>query len=180
VDVPAGTRTNRALWAFRATFALIALGLLAVIVRPEAFRAGAAPTPPLATARSLTALPMTMRFDRPGHPVSFRTRLHARCTNPGRAGHWDWSWGWWPGDGDPTPFRRHGRALRVVQVDAHTFDDGVFGQVVLSMGVSVAPKGTAARGWVRMSATFYYAIGTTTCDSGRVPFAVGATSARPS
>jgi hypothetical protein len=33
---------------------------------------------------------------------------------------------------------------------------------------------------VRMSATFFYPVGTTTCDSGRVPFAVGATSARPS
>jgi hypothetical protein len=70
--------------------------------------------------------------------------------------------------------------VHVIWVDDRTFDDGVFGQVVFSMHATVAPGRTVARGWVRMVATFYYAIGPTTCDSGRVPFAVGATSARPS
>jgi hypothetical protein len=87
------------------TFALIALGLLAMILHPQAFQAQPAP-PPIAS--------------------------------------------------------------------------GVFGQVVFSMQATVAPSRKAARGWVRMVATFYYAMGPTTCDSGRVPFAVGATSARPS
>jgi hypothetical protein len=93
--MPAGVRINHALWAFRAFFALIALGLLAMILRPEAFQAQPPPPPPVVQA-------------------------------------------------------------------------------------TVAPGRKQARGWVRMVATFYYAIGPTTCDSGRVPFAVGATSARPS
>jgi hypothetical protein len=108
LGVPAGTRINHALWAFRAAFALIALGLLVVIFHQRSFRPAPAPTPParFATARGATAVgeSMTMRFDRPGHPVWFRTRLHARCTNPAYPGrHWTWSWGWWPADGDPTP-----------------------------------------------------------------------------
>jgi len=133
--VPAGTRINRALWTFRAIIALVALVLLAMILHPEAFRAQEPSAPQLATARGHTAqgVAMTMRFDRPGHPIAFSTRLRARCTNPSRAGSRDWSWGGWPADG-----------------------------------------------WLRMAATFFYPVGTTTCDSGRVPFAVGATSARPS
>jgi hypothetical protein len=182
VGVPAGARINRALWAFRATFALIALVLLAVIVRPAAFRAAPAATPPPATAHGRTAqgVAMAMSFDGRDRPVSFSTRLHARCVNPSREGSWPWDWGWWPVAGGRVRFDRDGRALRVVQVDTHTFDDGVFGQVVLSMRATVAPPGKAVRGWVRMSATFFYAVGTTTCESGRVPFAVGPTSARPS
>jgi hypothetical protein len=48
------------------------------------------------------------------------------------------------------------------------------------MRAKVAPGSGRVRGWLRMTATFYYAIGPTTCDSGRVAFAVGPTSARPS
>jgi hypothetical protein len=70
--------------------------------------------------------------------------------------------------------------VRAGWVDDRTYDDGAFGQVVFSMHATVAPGRKEARGWVRMVATFYCAIGPTTCDSGRVPFAVGATSARPS
>jgi hypothetical protein len=121
-----------------------------------------------------------VRFGAPGRPVWFSTRLHARCTNPARPGVWDWHWGWWPTDARDIPFHRDGRALRVVQVDDRTFADGVFGQLVLSMRATVAPGGKAVRGWMRLSATFFYAIGPTACDSGRVPFAVGPTSGRPS
>jgi hypothetical protein len=58
-------------------------------------------------------------------------------------------------------------------------DDGVFAQIVFSMS-DAASQDRAAGGWLRMAATFFYPVGTMTCDSGRVPFAVGATSARPS
>jgi hypothetical protein len=179
--VPAGTRINRALWTFRAIIALVALVLLAMILYPEAFQAQEVSAPQLATARGHTAqgVAMTMRLDRPGHPVAFSTRLRARCTNPSRTGGWDWNWGWWPADGNPAPFHRDGRSLRVTQVVDHWFDDGVFGQIVFTMSAGAAP-GDRAAGWLRMSATFFYPVGTTTCDSGRVPFAVGATSARPS
>jgi hypothetical protein len=180
--VPAGTRINRALWTFRAIIALVALFLLAMILRPEAFQAQEPSAPQLTTARGPTAqgVALTMRFDRPGHPIAFSTRLRARCTNPSRTGSWDWSWGWWPADGTPAPFHRDGRALRVTQVADRWFDDGVFGQIVFTMNARAAPGVSAAGGWLRMSATFFYPVGTTTCDSGRVPFAVGATSARPS
>jgi hypothetical protein len=179
--VPAGARVNRALWAFRASFALLAIVLLAVIVRPQAFHSEPAPTPPLAAAHGQTAqgAPFAMRFDPPARPVWFRTRVHARCTNPGRAGAWGWDWGWWPTDGQGVRFRRDGDRLRVATVHTQVFDDGVFGEVVQSMRATVAPGGRRVRGWVRMSATFFYAIGPTTCESGRVPFSV-ATSGRPS
>jgi hypothetical protein len=122
-----------------------------------------------------------MRFDPPGRPVWFRTRIDARCTNPAHPGaSWAWRWGWWPTDGRDVRFDRDGRLLRVASVGEHTFDDGVFGQLTLAMRATVAPDGERVRGWVRLSATFFYAIGPTTCDSGRVPFAVGATSGRPS
>jgi hypothetical protein len=180
--VPAGTRINRALWAFRATFALIALALLAVIVRPQAFQGKEPPTPALASARGRTAqgVAMSMRFDRPGHPVYFETRVHPRCSNPSRRDRWEWDWGWWPTDGISKPFQRDGRTFRVTQVEDRVFDGGVFGQLVLSMRATVGPGAHEVRGWVRLSATFFYRVGTTTCDSGRVPFAVGTTSARPS
>jgi hypothetical protein len=153
--MPAGVRVNRALWTFRAIFALIALGLLAMILHPQAFQAQPS-SPPVATVvRGHTAQGsrIAMSFDRPGHPIAFDTRMSARCFNPGRPGRsWGWGWGWRHVDGGQRSFRRAGSTLRAKQ----------------------------ARGWVRMVATFYYAIGPTTCDSGRVPFAVGATSARPS
>jgi hypothetical protein len=170
------------LWAFRAGFALLALVLLAVIVRPQAFRSEAATTPPLAVGHGRTAqgVPVVMGFASPDRPVWFRTRLHARCTNPGRRGVWSWDWGWWPSDGPRARFRRDGSTLRVATVEERTFDDDVFGQVVLSMRATVAPGGDEVRGWVRLSATFFYAIGPTTCESGRVPFAAPATSGRPS
>jgi hypothetical protein len=179
--VPAGTRINRALWTFRAIIALVALVLLAMILHPEAFQAREPSAPALVTARGHTAqgVAMTMRFDRPGHPIGFSTRLRARCTNPSRTGSWDWSWGWWPADGNPAPFHRDGRALRVTQVVDRWFDDGVFGQIVFTMSAAASPH-SAAAGWLRMSASFFYPVGTTTCDSGRVPFSVGATSGRPS
>jgi hypothetical protein len=72
----AGVRFNRALQAFRATFVLIALGLLAMIVRPQAFGTEAAPKP-ATVVRGHTAqgVPIAMSFDRPGHPIAFDTRL---------------------------------------------------------------------------------------------------------
>lgn len=182
--MPAGARLNRALCAFRAIFALLALVLLAVIVRPQAFQGTAAPSPPvIATGhgRTTQGAAVAMRFEPPGRPVWFRTRIDARCTNPARPGAgWPWRWGWWPTDGRDVRFRRDGRLLRVASVGERTFDDGVFGQLTLAMRATVAPDGERVRGWVRLSATFFYAIGPTTCDSGRVPFAVGATSGRPS
>ncbi len=172
----AGAGPNRALWAFRALFALLALGLLAMILRPQAFQ----PSPPSPSVvasggRTAQGLPMVIRFDRPGHPVSFDTRIAARCTHGNR-----WSWGWWPGDGDGSLFARHGDVLRVVTIDHRVFDDGPWGQIVLSMRANVAPHGRAAHGWLRVSATFFYPEGRVTCESGRVPFSAGATSGRPS
>jgi hypothetical protein len=121
--VPAGARLNRALWAFRATIALLALVLLAIIVRPEAFHGSAAPPspPPLATGHGRTAqgAAVAMRFDPPGRPVWFRTRIDARCTNPAHpSASWAWRWGWWPTDGRDVRFRREGRLLRVASVGA--------------------------------------------------------------
>jgi hypothetical protein len=179
--MPAGVRFNRALWVFRATFALVALGLLAMIVRPDAFRAEPAspPVPTVVRGHTAQGVPISMSFDRPGHPIAFDTRIRGRCFNGGRRGR-VWDWGWRGVDGRSEPFRRAGSTLRVAFVDDRRFDDPVFGQVVLAMHATVAPGRKQARGWVRMVATFYYAVGPTTCDSGRVAFAVGATSARPS
>jgi hypothetical protein len=182
--MPAGERINRALWTFRAIVALIALGLLAMILHPQTFRAEPSRPPILTTARGFTAqrVPIAMRFDRPGHPVAFSTRIHGRCSHAGLR-DWDWDWGWWPVDSDLVRFHRNGDALRVVQIDDRTFEDGSFGQVVLSMRASAAPGRTDVRGWVRVFATFYYPDGPMTCRSQRVPFAVPArraTSAHPS
>ena len=181
--MPAGVRFNRALWAFRATFALIALGLLAMIVRQQAFQTDPASSR-LQTARGFTAqrVPIAMRFDRLGHPMAFNTRIHGRCSHAGLS-DWDWDWGWWLVNTDLVRFHRNGNALRVVQIDDRTFEDGSFGQVVLSMRATAAPGRRDVRGWVRTFATFYYPDGPTTCQSQRVPFAVPsrrATSARPS
>ena len=75
----------------------------------------------------------------------------------------------------PAPFHRDGRALRVTQVADRWFDDGVFGQIVFTMSAA-APGDRAAGGWLRMSATFFYPVGTTTCDSGRVRLAIATCS----
>jgi hypothetical protein len=181
--MPAGVRINRALWTFRAIVALIALGLLAMILHPQAFRAEPSQPPILTTVRGITAQrgPIAMRFDRPGHPVAFSTRLHGRCSHAGLR-DWDWDWGWSAVDGGLVRFHRDGNELRVVQIDDRTFEDGSFGQLVLSMRATAAGR-RDVRGWVRIFATFYYPDGPMTCQSQRVPFAVPsrrATSARPS
>jgi hypothetical protein len=183
--VPAGTRLNRALWAFRATFALLALVLLAIIVRPEASTAARRRRrrrrwrPDTAARRR--APPWRCASTRPAVRCgSARASTRAAPTPRTPGASWAWRWGWWPTDGRDVRFDRDGRLLRVASVGEHTFDDGVFGQLTLAMRATVAPDGERVRGWVRLSATFFYAIGPTTCDSGRVPFAVGATSGRPS
>jgi hypothetical protein len=155
-----------------------------MILHPQAFRAEPSRAPSLTTVRGFTAqhVPIAMRFDPPGHPVAFSTRIHGRCSHAGLR-DWDWDWGWWTVESDLVRFHRNGNALRVVQIDDRTFEDGSFGQVVLSMRATAARGRRDVRGWVRMFATFYYPDGPTTCQSQRVPFAVPsrrATSARPS
>ena len=181
--MPAGAGISRGLWAFRASFALVAVGLLAFIAFPSALRRDPADPPPPAAVRGKTGQqqPITLLFDRPGHVAQLHTRVIGRCTNPARPGHWTWWWLWTARDPGRATFRRDGRSLSAVEVTDRVFADGVFGQVVASMGATIAPGRDEARGWVRMAATFFYAGSPTTCDSGRVPFAVGvATSGRPS
>ena len=109
--------------------------------------------------------------------------MRARCATGS-----SWTVGWSAFDGTAAVFHRDGRGLRLIRVSDHTFGDGTFGQVVLSMHATLGPGARQARGWVRMSATFSRANGSSTpCDSGRVPFAIDAplaptraTSARPS
>jgi hypothetical protein len=172
----AGAGLNRALWAFRALFALLALGLLAMILRPQAFESSPPTSSNVAVVgQTVQGIPVVIRFDRPGHPVSFKTRITGRCS-----GGNTWNWGWWPHDSGGSRFARDGDVLRVVTVDDRVFDDGAWGQVVLSMRAKVEPHGRAARGWVRMSGAFFYPEGRVTCESGIVPFATGSTSGRPS
>ena len=119
---------------------------------------------------------MLMRFDRPGHPVAFQTQVHAPCANGSR-----WTARWSAFDGTAAAFRRAGRGLRVVKISDNTYRDGTFGQIVLSMHATLGPTAKQASGWIRVTADFSRQDGAGThCDSGRVPFAVGATSARPS
>ena len=69
----------------------------------------------------------------------------------------------------------------MVKVSDNTYRDGTFGQIVLSMHATLGPAAKQASGWIRVTADFSRQGGAGThCDSGRVPFAVGATSGRPS
>jgi hypothetical protein len=176
--MPTGESSNRVLWTIRALLALIAVVLLALVVHQATGRTTSSDWLKLTAGNGRTAqgTQIAMRFDRPAHPLAFATQVHARCGDgSSRAAHWA------PFDGTAVPFRRQGRGLRVVEISDRTHDDGAFGQIVFSMAATVGPGARQVRGWVRMTAAFSRADGTgTRCDSGRVPFAVGATSARPS
>jgi hypothetical protein len=184
--MPTGKSSNRTLWMFRGLFALVAVLLLALIL----LHSSPGPTADadwlkLTEGRGRTAqgASIAMRFDRPAHPLALETSLRARCANGS-------SWGlrWSPFDGTAARFRRERRGLRVVEISARTYGDGTFGQNVLSMRATLGPGARQVRGWVRLTVAFSRANGwSTTCDSGRVPFAIDAplaparaTSARPS
>ncbi len=169
---------NRVLWRMRALLALIAVVLLALVVHQATGHATSSDWLKLSTGNGRTAQgsAIAMRFDRPAHPVAFETQVRARCANGST-----WTARWSAFDGTAAAFRRERRGLRVVKVSDRTYRDGTFGQVVLSMHTTLGPGPGQASGWVRATAAFSRQAGAgTRCDSGRVPFAVGATSARPS
>jgi hypothetical protein len=178
-------RSSRGLWIVRCLIVLFAVGLLALVIQRSSSHPANADWLNLTTGRGRTAqgLAVQMRFDRPAHPVALTTRVRARCANGS-----SWTTGWSAFDGTAAVFRRHGRGLRLIRISDHTFGDGTFGQVVLSMRATLGPGARQVRGWVRMSVAFSRANGwSTPCDSGRVPFAIDAplastraTSARPS
>jgi hypothetical protein len=171
--MPTPKSSDRRLWMFRGLFALLAVSLLALIL----LHSSSSPTADadwlkLTEGRGRTAQGASIRmgFDRPAHPLSLETSLRARCANGS-------SWGlrWSPFDGTAARFRREGRGLRVVEISARTYADGTFGQNVLSMRATFGPGARQVRGWVRLTVAFSRANGwSTTCDSGRVPFAIGA------
>jgi hypothetical protein len=177
-------RPRRGLWTFRALLGLLAIALLVVVVQRAGGHSADADWLRLTAEQGRTAqgAGMQMRFDRSEHPLAFDVRLHARC-----AGGSSWNARWSPFDGTAVRFHRDGRGLRVVEISDRRYDDGSFGQVVFSMRATLGPGARQARGWVRMTAALSHeGVAGTTCDSGRVPFAidaplpVGATSARPS
>ena len=173
---------NRVLWRMRALLALIAVGLLALVVHQTTGHATNADWLKLTAGNGRTAqgAAIAMRFDRPAHPLAFDTQVRTRCDDGSvRAANWA------PFDGTAVPFRREGRGLRVVEISDRTYDDGAFGQIVFSMHATLGPGAREARGWVQVTAVFSRdgAAGAR-CDSGRVAFAIDAlppaTSARPS
>ena len=178
-------RPSRGLWMFRGLLGIVAVGLLVLVVQRAATSHSAdADWLKLTAERGRTAqgAAIQMRFDRSEHPLAFDVRVHARC-----AGGSAWDARWSAFDGTAVRFHRSGRGLRVVEISDRRYDDGAFGQIVFSMRATLGPGARQARGWVRMTAGFSYDAGTdTACDSGRVPFAIGAplaagaTSARPS
>lgn|SRR6478672_3523538 len=169
---------NRVLWRMRALLALVAVVLLALVVHQATGHAKSDDWLKLSAGNGRTSqgAGMVMRFDRPAHPVAFETQVHAPCATGAR-----WTARWSAFDGIAAAFRRDGRALRVVKVSDNTYRDGTFGQIVLSMRATVGPGAKQASGWIRVTADFSrQGSPATRCDSGRVPFAVGATSGRPS
>ena len=178
-------RSSRGVWIFRCLIVLFAVGLVAVVVQRSSSHPAKADWLNLTTGHGRTAqgLAIQMRFDRPTHPLTLTTRVRARCANGS-----SWTVGWSAFDGTAAVFRRDGRALRLIRISDHTYGDGTFGQVVLSMRATLGPGARQVRGWVRMTAGFSRdGSASTACDSGRVPFAIDAplastraTSARPS
>jgi hypothetical protein len=178
-------RSSRGLRIFRCLIVLFAVGLLALVVQRSSSHPAKADWLNLTSGHGRTAqgLAIQMRFDRPAHPVALTTRVRARCANGS-----SWAVGWSAFDGTAAVFRRDARGLRLIRISDHTFSDGTFGQVVLSMHATLGPGARQVRGWVRLSVAFSRANGwSTPCDSGRVPFAIDAplastraTSARPS
>jgi hypothetical protein len=179
-------RSSRGLWIFRGLLGLFAVGLMVlVVVQRSASPNADADWLKLTERRGSTAQGnvIAVRSDRLGHPVGLDTYVRARCAN-GTA----WAARWSSFDGTAVPFRRDRRGLRVVQISDRTYDNGTFGQNVFSMRATLGPGAGQARGWVRLTVAFSRANGwSTACDSGRVPFAIGAplaptpaTSARPS
>jgi hypothetical protein len=180
-------RSSRGLRIFRRLIVLFAVGLLALVVQRSSSHPANADWLKLTTGHGRTAqgLAIQMRFDRPAHPLALTTRVRARCANGA-----SWTVGWSAFDGTAAAFRRDGRdgrGLRLIKISDHTLRDGTFAQAVLSMGATLGPGARQARGWVRLSGTFTRGAWSTTCDSGRVPFAIDAplastraTSARPS
>ena len=169
---------NRVLWRMRALLGLIAVVLLAVVVHQATGHARSDDWLKLSAGNGRTSqgVAMIMRFDRPAHPVAFETHVRAPCANGSR-----WTARWSAFDGSAAAFRRDPGALRVVRISDNTYRDGTFGQIVLSMHATLGPAPRQASGWIRVTAAFSRHDGAgTRCDSGRVPFAVGATSARPS
>jgi hypothetical protein len=178
-------RPSHGLWMFRGLLGVLAVGLLVLVVQRAATSHSVDGDWLMLTAeqgRTAQGTAIQMRFDRSEHPLAFDVRVHARC-----AGGSGWDARWSPFDGTAVRFHRSGRGLRVVEISDRRYDDGAFGQVVYSMRATLGPGARQVRGWVRMTAGFSYDAGAgTACDSGRVPFAigaplvVGATSARPS
>jgi hypothetical protein len=180
-----GEGFNRVLWIFRGSVALIAIGLLVLLIH----RAGAHHVDSewleltAANGRTAQGADIAMRFDRPGHPLTLATQIRAPC-----ASGMTWTARWSPFDGTAVPFRRDRRGLRVVEISDTTQQDGTFAQSVFSVRATLGPGARQVRGWVRLTASFSGVDGwATQCDSGRVPFAIdaplaptAATSARPS
>jgi hypothetical protein len=170
---------------FRGLFGLLAVGLLVLVVQRAAAGHSADADWLKLTAvdgRTAQGAAIRMRFDRPRHPLAFDVRVQAHC-----AGGSGWDARWSPFDGNAVHFRRSGRGLRVIEISDRRYDDGAFGQTVFSMRATLGPGARQVRGWVRMTAAFSYEHDAgTACDSGQVPFAIGAplapraTSARPS
>jgi hypothetical protein len=181
-------RATRGVWIVRGLIAILAVGLLALVVHRSTSYPANADWLKLTAGHGRTAqgAAMEMRFDRPGHPLAFKTHIRTRCAN---GSHWSAAWSAF--DGTAGAFHRDGRGLQLVKISDRTFRDGTFGQIVFSMRATLGPGGRQARGWVRLTVAFSRAHGwTMPCDSGRVPFAIdaplaslaspSATSARPS
>jgi hypothetical protein len=170
---------------FRGVIGIVAVGLLVLVHQRSASPHADADWLKLTAGHGRTAqgAAIEMRFDRPAHPLALRTHIRARCANGSH-----WTGGWSAFDDTATVFRRDRGGLRVVKISDHTFRDGTFGQIVFSMRATLGPGARQARGWVQLTVAFSRADGwSTPCDSGRVPFAIGAplaptraTSARPS
>ena len=95
-------RSSRGLWMFRVPVALLAVGLLALVVQRSSSHPASAdwPNPTVGHGRTAQGAAIQMRFDRPAHPLAFDDRVHARCSDGG-AGPLGWS----AFDGTPS-FRR--------------------------------------------------------------------------
>ena len=180
-----GEGFNRVLWIFRGSVALIAIGLLVLLVHRGSGHHTDSDWLELTAGNGRTAqgADIAMRFDRPAHPLALATQVRAPCANGT-----SWTARWSPFDGAAVPFRRDRRGLRVVEISDRTQQDGTFAQSVFSMRATLGPGARQVRGLVRLTAAFSGVDGwDTQCDSGRVPFAIEAplaptraTSARPS
>jgi hypothetical protein len=160
---------RKQVWIVRLVLLLVAGGLGAVAV--EAHRTDDPGDP--RTVEGLTGQRQAIEFEVNGddEPRAFHTKLYLHCS-----GGDEWYLGWSPRDGAPVPFDWRDDRLRVREESRRHYEDGSSGTGVTTMNARALTRGVEGR--IRAVWRFERPGGSTICDSGFVPFAVGPGASR--